>query len=71
MAVVSPESRGYAVVMPKKIAHLSVTRHTIKRRVLAALREIPLPPSLIIFPKVSTGSVSYQDIQAEIKKLLS
>lgn len=68
---VSIKALGYAVVVSKKIARLSVTRHRIKRRVLAALRTFPLPPSLIIFPKASVSSVSYQDIQAELKKLLS
>lgn len=70
-AVLSNEVRGYAVVVSKKVARLSVTRHRIKRRVLAALRTFPLPSSLIIFPKASVSSVSYQDIQAELKKLLS
>lgn len=63
--------RGYAVVVSKKVARLSVTRHQIKRRVLAALRTFPLPPALIIFPRASAGSVSYGNVQAELKKLLS
>jgi len=69
--IVSKEARGYAVVIPKKVARLSVTRHTIKRRVLAALRTIPLPPSLLVFPKTSASGVSYQDIQTELSNLLS
>lgn len=72
--VFSKEVKGYAVVVPKKVARLSVTRHRIKRRVLAALRALPtntLPPALIVFPKASASSVSYQDIQAELKNLLS
>ncbi|OGG76612.1 hypothetical protein A2950_02390 [Candidatus Kaiserbacteria bacterium RIFCSPLOWO2_01_FULL_55_19] len=70
-AVVSTEARGYAVVVPKKVARLSVTRHRIKRRVLSALRTLSLPPALIIFPKASASSVSYEDTQAELKRLLS
>ena len=70
-AVVSTEARGYAVVVSKKVARLSVTRHRIKRRVLAALRTLTLPPALIIFPKASAHSVSYEDTQAELKRLLS
>ncbi|MBI5405626.1 ribonuclease P protein component [Candidatus Kaiserbacteria bacterium] len=70
-AVFSGENRGYAVVVPKKVAHLSVTRHRIKRRILAALRTLPLPPSLIIFPQPSAGSVSYEDTRAEMAELLA
>jgi len=70
-AVVSGEGRGYAVVISKKTARLSSTRHKIKRRVLSALRSLSLPPALILFPKASVGSVSYGDIQTEIKNLLS
>ena len=70
-AVISHKAQGYAVVIPKKIARLAVTRHRIKRRVLAALRTIPLPPALLLFPKASVSSVSYEDIKTEIKTLLS
>ncbi len=70
--VASKEAKGYAVIVPKKVARLSVTRHRIKRRVLAALRTLPsLPPALIIFPKPSAHSVSYQDTRAEIAHMLS
>lgn len=70
-AIVSKEMRGYAVVIPKKVARLSVTRHRIKRQVLAILRTLTLPPALIIFPKSSASSVSYKDIKIEISSLLS
>lgn len=70
-AVASKEGRGYAVVVPKKVARLSATRHRIKRRVFAALRTLPLPPALIVFPKASAGSVSYQDARTEIAGILS
>ena len=78
LAIVVPEpktlpigTRGYAVVVPKKVAKLSVTRHKIKRRVLAGLRELELPPALIIFPHSSASSVSYQDIKTELEMLIS
>jgi ribonuclease P protein component len=70
-AVFSEDIRGYAVVVSKKAARLSVTRHRIKRRVLEALRAFPLPRGLIIFPKASAGSVSYKDTKEEIAELLS
>jgi len=62
---------GYAVVIPKKVIRLSSARHRLKRRVLEALRELTLPPSLIVFPKASADSVDYQDIKAELGALLS
>ena len=69
--VIPAEGRGYAVIVPKKIARLSVMRHRIKRRILAALRTLELPQALIVFPKSSVSSVSYQDIQTELAALLS
>ena len=70
---ISREVKGYAVVIQKKVARLSVTRHRIKRQVLAILAsfDTPLPPALILFPKSSVSSVSYRDMKAEIEKLLS
>lgn len=69
--VFSQEAKGYAVVVSKKVARLSVTRHRIKRRIRAALKTMSLPPALVVFPKMSARSVRYQDIKAEIEKLLS
>ena len=57
----------------KKVARLSVTRHRIKRRVLAALRArpSPLPPSLVLYPRPSVLNMSYDALQKELTKLLS
>ncbi len=73
LSVLLPQEgvQGYAVVLPKKVARLAVTRHRIKRHILAALRTLSLPPSLIVFPKISVHSVSYEDIRTELKNLLS
>lgn len=72
LSVIFPkESKGYAVIVSKKTARLAVTRHLIKRRVLAALRTLPLPPSLIIFPKSSVSGMQYQDVKLELANLLS
>jgi len=68
---VPPQGRGYAVVVPKKVARLSVTRHKIKRRVSSALRTLPLPSSLIIFPRAPVADLPYQDLRAELAGLLS
>lgn len=71
-SVIVPEAmKGYAIIIPKKITRLSSTRHRIKRRISMVLRTLPLPPSLIVFPKASASSVSYQDIRSELSRLLS
>jgi len=62
---------GYAVVVSKKVARLSVTRHLIKRRILHALKTLPLPKNLILFPQPSIVGVHYQDIKIELANLLS
>ena len=69
--IISEEVKGYAVVVPKKVARLSATRHRLKRRILAALRTLSLPQALLVFPKASASSVSYHDIRAELAGLLS
>jgi len=71
-SVTIPEKAiGYAVVVSKKTARLSVTRHRIKRKVIVALKDIKLPPALIIFPKSSITKMPMEDIKVELKKLLS
>lgn len=71
MAIVPEDVRGYAVVIPKKVIRLASTRNHVKRRVLEALRALPLPQSLIVFPRSSADSVNYQDLKAELAALLS
>jgi ribonuclease P protein component len=70
-AVVSVQSKGSAVVVPKKVARLSVTRHRIKRRVLAVLRTLPRPRSIILFPNAKVATMPYEELGAEIALLLS
>lgn len=71
VAIISKEAKGYAVVIPKKVARLSVTRHRMKRHVLEALQTLSLPKSLLLFPKSSVLSLGYRDIQTELAALLS
>ncbi|MDO8593773.1 MAG: ribonuclease P protein component [bacterium] len=71
-AILPKDTRGYAVVVPKKTARLSSARHRIKRRVLAALRALPsLPPSAILFPRASVLDMRYDALQQELIKLFS
>lgn len=69
--VLPKEASGYAVIVSKKTARLSVTRHRIKRRVLAALRALPLPPAILIFPKPSVQDMEHQQIKTELAGLLA
>jgi ribonuclease P protein component len=70
--IVIPKSgEGYAVVIPKKIAKLSVTRHLIKRQITEALQKLPLPPAGIIFSHSSFDGVHYRDMEKELAELLS
>ncbi len=63
--------RGHAVVVSKKVAKLSVTRHKVKRRVLAALRTLTLPASVVVYPRASAVMLDYQSTKAELATLLS
>ncbi|MBI2409920.1 ribonuclease P protein component [Candidatus Kaiserbacteria bacterium] len=70
--IVPRGATGYAVIVPKKTARLSVTRHRLKRRVLGALRALSaLPPSLLIYPKASVLDMTASEIRAELIGLLS
>ena len=67
-----PENvRGYAVIISKKTVRLSVTRHRLKRRVLAALRSLPLPPALIVYPRITALDLSLEDLKKELLQVLS
>ncbi len=70
-AVSSEETRGYAVVVPKKVARLSVTRHRLRRRTTEALRGLSLPHALILFPKASVLTLDPGSLRAELAALLS
>ena len=72
-AIFPKDSVGYAVIVSKKTARLSVTRHGIKRRVLEALRRLKtgLPPSVILYPRASVLDIEYDELQQELIKLLS
>jgi len=70
-AVVSEEAKGYAVVVSKKVARLSVTRHRVKRKLFVALRTLKFPYALILFPKASACSMDYWSIKIELAELLS
>lgn len=70
--VIPKDAEGYAVVVSKKTARLSVTRHKIKRRALEALRRLPNSPrSVILYPRASILDVGYDELRQELIKILS
>ncbi len=69
-SLVISQTPGYAVVVSKKVARLSTARHLLRRRVVAALRTLALPPGLIVFPKSSAVSLAYRAIRAELAEAL-
>lgn len=72
-AIITKNTVGYAVIVSKKVARLSVTRHRIKRRVLEALRRLPspTPASVILYPRASVLDIEYDKLQSELIKILS
>ncbi|MBI4065954.1 ribonuclease P protein component [Candidatus Kaiserbacteria bacterium] len=74
--VLPKNTTGYAVIVSKKTARLSVTRHRIKRRVSEVLRTLALsgkvfPPSVILYPRASVMDMEYDSLRRELMKLLS
>lgn len=72
-ATIPKNTIGYAVVVSKKTARLSVTRHRIKRRVLDALKKLPIviPASVILYPRATVINMKYDELKQELIKLLS
>jgi ribonuclease P protein component len=71
-AVLSKDHFGYAVIVPKKVARLSATRHRIKRRTLEALGKIEadILSSVILYPRASVLDLEYDELKRELNKLL-
>lgn len=70
--MIPEKSFGYAVIVSKKIARLSVTRHRIKRQIFGALETFPtLPDSLIIFPKPSALRLDTLHLRTDLAGLLA
>ncbi len=61
---------GHIIIVPKKVARLSITRHRIKRRVRAALRDLPNSRAAVIFPQASVKDMEYDVMKSELQKLL-
>jgi len=71
IALLAPPARGYAVVVPKKTARLSVARHRLKRRIVAALRGLPLPHALVVYPRASAAALTVGQMREELAALVA
>jgi ribonuclease P protein component len=58
-------------VISKKVAKGSVTRHALKRRIIAALQALSLPQALIVYPRASAVELSVATLQQELATLLA
>jgi ribonuclease P protein component len=62
---------GCAVIVSKKVAKLSVTRHLLKRRVLAVVRTHCLPGRIVmIYARPGAPSLDFPALEAELQDLL-
>lgn len=66
------ENGGCAVVVAKKVAKLSVSRHLLKRRVLSVVRPWCLATrALIVYARPGANTLPYPALEAELTELLS
>jgi len=64
---VAHETKGYAVVVSKQVARLSVTRHRLKRQISAVMRAHKLPSGLIVFARSGAPTLSFAQIREELE----
>jgi ribonuclease P protein component len=63
---------GLAVVVSKKAAKLAVSRHLLKRRMLAAMRLYARADRAIIaYARPGAAALSYRALEAELSELLA
>lgn len=68
----APATGGCAVVVAKKVARLSVSRHLLKRRVLSVLRpSCTKDRAIIVYARPGAASLPYTELKDEIESLLA
>ncbi|MES2668464.1 MAG: ribonuclease P protein component [Patescibacteria group bacterium] len=66
------EGGGCAVVISKKVAKLSVSRHLLKRRAFSVIKEACSPTRiLIVYARPGAASLDYPAIDKELSGLLA
>ncbi|MBY0110909.1 ribonuclease P protein component [Patescibacteria group bacterium] len=72
LAPAAPGHGGCAVVVPKKVARLSVSRHLLKRRILSVMKPWCSPDfALVVYARTGTSSLSFKDLSHELSSLLT
>jgi len=63
---------GSAAVISKKTARLSVSRHLLKRRMLAVLRPYTsLTRAIVAYARPGAASLSFVEVKRELEELLA
>lgn len=71
-APAAPGHGGCAVVVPKKVARLSVSRHLLKRRMLAVMRPWCSPDqALVAYARSGSSALPFAAIKTELSSLLT
>ena len=68
----APQKGGVAAVISKKIARFSVSRHLLKRRILAATLPYASPDrAMVIYARPGSPALSYQELKKELDDLIT
>lgn len=66
----APGTKGAAVVVSKKVARFSVTRHLLKRRVLSVLTPLSKERAIIAYARPGCAALAFPLLKEEIESLL-
>jgi len=68
----APGHGGCAVVVSKKVARLSVSRHLLKRRMLSVMRPWCSPDqALVAYARTGSSSLPFSELAKELSTLLT
>ncbi len=68
----APQRGGLAAVISKKVARLSVSRHLLKRRILAAALPFgSTDRAVVIYARPNAASLPYSELKSELTELLA
>jgi len=68
----APQKGGVAAVISKKVARLSVSRHLLKRRIMAVLAPYASSDrAIVVYARAKAASLPYSELKAELTELLA
>jgi ribonuclease P protein component len=63
--------KGFAIVVSKKVARLSVSRHLLKRRIASMLRELPpFDRAVVVYAKAGSPALPFANAKKELLDLI-